>query len=535
MSLTGFARIFGEGAVLQRGKDIRVWGFAGSDEKISVSLAGSTYETVSGPDGRFDVTFPPMEKGGPYVLLATDPSGGVVKSNNIMIGDVLLISGQSNMEYPMENVRETYPSEWDNPNDPMLRSFKVTENGVFTDTLADVETGEWKSLDGDSIDAMSAVGYFTAKNLRMNEDVAVGLVDVSLGGAPIEAFMSRDMLEGYDRALNDAAPFTDEDYRRKVLSDNEKNANEWLSELDANDTGLAEHFEDGVKILEEGRMIAFPDFFSDTELAGFTGSVWIARTFDVPKKYAGKKAKLWFGIITDLDYCYVNGKLIGNTEFTYPSRRYKIPEGLTVEGENTVVFRIGVEKGYGKITPGRLLAVIYGDGVRTTDGFNEGYDGADHIIPLGGVWKYLIGYRSAPSRDQIFVNWKPTALFYGMLGPLAGFAIKAFVFYQGESNCGNNSEYADLTVRFVEGLRKLWSDDFYYICVQLPEFGSRMEEISYDGGVAWRGLMKAQEKVTDIPGAFLVRAYGTGELNDLHPQRKAPLGAMIAETIVCRG
>lgn len=531
MSQAAFARIFSDGAVLQRGKKINVWGFAEAGTALSVRLGDKVCNCRADADGRFDASFPPMEKGGPYVLCVTDGDKQAAESRDIMIGDVLLISGQSNMEYPMENVRESYPSEWDEPNDPLLRSFKVIENGVFTDTLPDVLTGEWKSLSKDSIDGMSAVGYFTAKQLRSKEDVAVGLVDISLGGAPLEAFMSRQMLEGYDEALNEARPFEDDDYREGVLSDNERYENEWLRDLDEGDRGLKEHFEDGRAILEKGSPIVLPDYFSDTELDAFCGSVWFARTFEVPEEYAARKAKLWFGIITDLDSCYVNGQFIGNTEFTYPSRRYEIPEGLLHAGTNTVVFRIGVEKGYGKVAPGRLLAVIFGDGVRTTDGYNEGFEGADHIISLGGLWKYIIGNKTKASRDQIFVNWKPTALFYGMLGPLAGFSIKAFVFYQGESNCRKYNEYADLTRRFVMGLRKLWDDDFYYVCIQLPEFGPRMEEITYDKGVAWRGLMKAQEEVVKIPGAFLVKAYGTGELNDLHPQRKAPLGRMIAEIL----
>ncbi len=532
MSEIRFARIFSDSAVLQRGKEIHIWGFTGKNETVTVEFAGKSCTCTADDNGRFDAQFPAMDKGGPYAVKAAAGTGESVTSSDIMIGDVLLISGQSNMELPMERVRETYPHEWDAPDDPMLRSFKVVENGVFGRKIPDVETGEWLTLGTDTIDAISAVGYFAAKHIRLNEDVAVGLVDVSLGGAPIEAFMSKEMLKGYDEALAEAAKYADDKLLKKTVSDNETNAAEWLRSLDAGDSGLKEHFEDGVKILESGREIAFPAFFSDTELKGFCGSIWIARTFTVPKEYAGKKATLWFGLITDLDSCYINGKFIGTTDYTYPSRRYEIPEGLITEGENTIVLRIGVEKGFGKITPGRLYGIVYGDGIRKTDGFIEWLEGPEYIEPLGGVWKYLIGNRCERSKDMIFVNWKPTALYNGMLSPLAGFPIKAFAFYQGESNCYEYEVYPDLTKRFIEGLRTLWRDDFAYICVQLPEFDSRMEEVSYDGGKAWRGLMEAQEKCTDIPGFYLVKAYGTGELNDLHPQRKEPIGEKIAATVI---
>ena len=531
MSTIRFARIFSDKAILQRGRDIRIWGYAACSDTVSVSLAGTTRTSVCDTDGRFDVTFAAMDKGGPYTLEAVSGDGCTVRSEDIMIGDVVLISGQSNMEFPMEMVRESYPDEWEGCEDPLFRTFKVEERAVFGGVLSDVETGEWKSLSEDTIDAFSAVGYFTAKHLRMNEDVAVGLVDITLGGAPIEAFMSEDMLEGYDDALSEARKFSDDVYRQKVLDDNEKNAAEWQESLYSNDIGVRDRYEDGEKILKEGRQIVFPEFFTDTELAGFIGSIWIARRFSVPDEYVGKKARLWFGTIVDFDHCYVNGTLIGSTDLTYPSRRYDIPEGLIRAGENTIVLRIGVERGYGRITPGKIYGIVYGDGVRTTDGFNERLEGCDHIEYLGGVWNYLEGNRCAPPPETVFVSWKPTALWNGMLGPLAGFAVRAFAFYQGESNCQNHEDYPELTRRFIDSMRRLWGYDLPYICVQLPEFCARMEEISYDGGKAWRGLMAAQAKCTGIPGFFLVRSYGTGELNDLHPQRKEPVGKMIAEVI----
>ena len=530
MSDLRFARVFTDGAVLQREKPIIIWGFADDGAEVTVSFAGKECKCTADENGRFDAKFPAMEKGGPYTLSAVDKTGGSVESSDIMIGDVIIISGQSNMEFPMIRVKETYPDEWNEPFDGMIRTFKVTENGVFGRSLPDVETGAWLAFSKDSIDDYSAVGYFTAKHIRRSEDVAVGLVNLTLGGVIIEAFMSEEMLEGFDEALAEADKFKDDEYRLKVLDDNEKNAAKWLADLDAGDAGIKEGYADGRKIMAEGRDIAIPDFFNDTELRGFVGSVWMARTFTVPKEYVGKKAMLWFGTITDLDFCYINGKLIGNTEYSYPPRRYSIPEGLITSGENTIVFRIGVEKGYGRITPGKLYGIIYGEGRRITDGFTEGFDGADHIEPIAGTWKYLIGNRCEPSKETVFVNWKPTALYNGMMAPLAGLSVKAFAFYQGESNCGKNHEYAKLTERFVSGIRKMWGD-IPYIYVQLPEFNTRMEENTFDHGEAWRGLMAAQEECRDIPGAYLVRAYGCGELNDIHPQRKEPIGKGIADII----
>lgn len=530
MSTIRFARIFTDNAVLQRNKPIPVWGFTDSRDEVTVSFCDSTLKCMPDENGRFDVTFPGADKGGPYTLLAYDTAGNSTESRDVMIGDVIIIGGQSNMEFPMSGVKETYPAEWEDAKDTRIRTFKVTENGVFTGPLPDVETGEWKVLADDTIDECSAVGYFTAKHLRMAEDVAVGIIDLTLGGVIIEAFMSPDMLEGFDDALAEAEKFKDDAYRLGVMSDTEKYEAKWIKDLDKSDIGVLRHFEDGGAIISEGRDIALPDFFSDTELRGFIGSVWIARKFEVPKEYAGKRAKLWFGAITDLDWCYINGKFIGYTDFCYPPRRYEIPEGLLTEGENTVVFRIGVEKGYGRVTPGKLYGVVFGEGVRTTDSFNENIEGADLIVPLLGTWKYVIGCRCEASKDQVFVNWKPTGLYHGMMAPLTGLSIRAYAYYQGESNCPMYKDYAELIRRFVRQIRMMWGD-IPFICVQLPEFNTRMEEISFDHGVGWRGIMAAQEECTSIPGYHLVRSYGWGELNDIHPQRKEPIGRMIADAI----
>ncbi len=531
MTGLSFARIFSDGVILQRNKQIHVWGFGIPKGKVTVTLAQSSQQCTVNDAGRFDAYLPAMDKGGPYTLEASHSDGGSISCSDVWIGDVIMVCGQSNMEFPMERVHETYPDEW-KKTDKKLRTFKVIENAVFGRTIKDVVTGQWKSLDPETIDPFSAVGYFTAKHLRLAEDVAVGIVDITMGGAPIEAFMSTQMLEGFDEALAEAAKFADDAYKAKILESNEKNAAKWLEDLDKGDAGINQHYEDGRQILKEGRSIVLPDFFSDTELDGFIGSLWIAKEFTVPSEYVGKAASLWFGTIVDFDSCYVNGEFIGNTEYTYPPRRYAIREGLIHEGVNTVVLRIGVEKGYGRITPGKIYGIVFGSGRRISDGFNERLEGVDHIEYLGGKWKYLVGNRCEASKDQVFVSWKPTALHYGMLEPLAGFAMKAFAFYQGESNCQRNFEYKALTGKFISGLRTLWNDDIPYICVQLPEFNARMEEISYDGGKAWRGLMEAQENCRDIPGFYLVRSYGTGELNDLHPQRKEPIGKMIADVIV---
>lgn len=549
-----FSRLISDGAILQRDKKIHIWGYAPEGEEVCVSIIPSeaSLKVTSDARGRFDAYFDKMDAGGPYTIRAELASGSSGNNDNediccvakdVYIGDVFVISGQSNMEFPMARVKDTYPEEWRKPGDRYIRTFKIIERGEFAGPLEDVETGEWVMLDADSIDDYSAVGYFLAVTLRnqnsKNETVPVGLINVSLGGAPIEAFMSSEMLEGFDEALIEADKFANDDFRNEVLRQNEINAESWHGALDESDIGLAEGWMDGKRIIREGTDYYVPEYFSDTELKGFIGSVWFAKEFDVPARYANQDAVLWFGTITDYDFCYINGEFIGTTPYCYPPRRYPIPAGLLKPGRNTVVFRICVEGGFGRITPGKLLGVIFGDGKRITDGFTEQLEGAEYIIGLSGVWKYLKGCGDGvtesinPPEPAVFVNWKPTALFNGMLAPVTNYPVKAFCFYQGETNCPRAFEYAALTRRQIEGYRKLWKDEkLPYLCVQLPNFNARVEESSYDSGTAWRNLQKAQEEVENIENAYLIKSFGYGENNDLHPQRKEPIGRALAQTIL---
>ena len=541
-----FTRLISDGAVLQRNKKIHIWGWGDAGKTVNVTIKNDMRSEGISADitsnGRFDAYFEAGCAGGPYTITAVSGDESISVSD-VYIGDVLVMSGQSNMEFPMSRVRDTYPSEWENPGDNLIRTFKVAENGVFDAPLEDAESGEWHAFNEKTIDDYSAVSYFCAKRLRQEENIAVGLIDISLGGAPIEAFLSSEMLAGFEGALNEANKFKDASYRESVLKKNEADANGWRQRLDSLDKGLWEGWESGRKIINTGNDFMLPGYFSDTELSGFIGSIWFARKFDVPKEYAKRSAWLWLGTITDYDFCYINGALIGSTPYCYPPRRYNIPEGLIKEGENTIVLRVCVEKGFGRFTPGKLYGVIFGAGRRITDGFNETIEGAEHVINLSGGWKYLKGCGNDKteepekkidrSADTVFINWKPTALFNGMLNPVTNFPVKAFCFYQGESNCGNADEYPLLVKRQAEGYRKLWGDDkLPYICVQLPNFDSRIEEATCDGGISWRSMQKAQEKCLEIHDAYLIRTYGYGEDNDLHPQQKEPVGQMIAEVVM---
>ena len=346
------------------------------------------------------------------------------------------------------------------------------------------------------------------------------------------------MLAAWPDDIRLAEKYADDAFLAEVKRTNEHNGSCWREEAANKDKGLSEKWyelTDGVDEVNGWKDIEIPSIFKEIpDLKGYIGSVWLWKEIDVPASLAGKEAVLWFGTMVDYDITYLNGEEIGRTEYLYPPRRYAIRKGLLKEGKNHICIRLGIETGRGRVTPGKLLAILTGSGKRICDGFNETVEGFDDVLDVSGTWKYKKGCSMEKVAPTDFFNWKPTALFNGMLNPCTNYPVKAVIWYQGESNAGRSSMYFDQLKSMTEGYRKLWKDDSLpVITVKLPEF----DDVTYepDGTdnirTDWSDMQKVQEACTAIPGVYLVETAGTGEINDLHPQRKKPLGDSIAEIV----
>ena len=226
----------------------------------------------------------------------------------------------------------------------------------------------------------------------------------------------------------------------------------------------------------------------------------------------------------------MNGEECGRTEYQYPPRRYPIREGLLHKGTNDITIKLYIETGKGRFTPGKVMAIFTGDVKRSTDGFNESIEGADQFVDLTGAWKYKKGCEMPVIDNMDFVNWKPTALFNGMVSPCGNYPVKALIWYQGESNAGRAAMYPEQFRIMVEGYRKLWNDDIPFITVKLPEFDDNTYEPDGTDNIRkdWSNMQAAEDDCGKIPGVYVADGVGTGELNDLHPQRKKELAERVA-------
>lgn len=465
---------------------------------------------------RFDIELEPTEAGGPYELRVRDARGEESRVANVMVGAVFFISGQSNIDVTMERCYDSYPEEVRSCTDPALRIFCIDVNADYHGPVRDVLSGSWKSAELNNILSFTAAGYFFARALKDMEDIPVGIIQASLGGSRITSWMSREMLEGdaaYQPLLSEMDRYADDGFMQEVLERNETAPAAWHMALDENDAGLFGHWE--ISFPEKAQSITVPCCFHDTELNGFIGTIWITKTFEVPGEMAGKSAGLWLGTMVDADTTWVNGVRVGETEYQYPPRKYRIPERVLRSGINRVTIRLTIENGEGRITPGKGY-FLYND---------------QGVIDLAGEWQYAIGAKAEekiPATD--FVNWKAGGLYNGMAAPCTAYPVNGIVWYQGEANTHEPYDYLDLTKRYVEGYRKLYREEVPYLYVQLPNC-----DVDVDNDWQWPALREKQRQAMEIPSSGMAVTMDLGEDNDLHPHGKKEIGrrlAFIAEYLV---
>lgn len=551
MSDLRLPRLLGDYAVLQRGKNIHIWGWDLPGRTVSIRLAEE--EAYSKPEknmeqgkipeqgrisdgkaqawhvrtdetGSFSALLPAKEAGGPYTLRVEDEAGERLERKHLLIGDVWYCSGQSNMELPMSWVAPYYEDEIKNCENLHIRSFKIVEHADFHGPLSEPLSGKWKPANPKNVLDFSACTYFFAKKRWEQTGVPVGILNVSLGGAKIEAFMSREMLEGYEDCLAEAERYAQDGWRKEQEEKNEQSTTEWYGRLQKEDAGIKGAWmqEDAwntnkESMWKEEARIDVPFFFRNTGYRGLCGSVWLARHFTVTKEMAAQDSVLCLGTMVDADEVYVNGSLVGCTAYQYPERRYPVKAGTLHAGENFLVIRLISEQGEGRITPGKPFCL------KTESG----------EIPLAGTFQARVGAVCEKRPPVDFINWRSTGLYNGMAAPCETFPIAGFLWYQGEANAHMPGvlTYADKLKRLIESYRKAWKDDgLPFLYVQLPNFEietyyGNEEERDSD----WGAMRLEQEKVLSLPGTGMVRTIGLGEDNDLHPHNKKDVGELLAD------
>ena len=523
-------QLFQSGMVLQRNKPIPVWGKADANEQVTISWNKKKYTTQADANGRWRIDLPKMKAGGPYTMEISTDTQHLPPITDIHIGDVWLLSGQSNIDVTIERVYPQYTDEIDRFDNNAVRLFRVQNETDTHGPKDDIRpTGiNWKPLTKENAWLFSAVGSFLGKRMQEKTGVAQGVIVNSWGGTPIEAWISADsLMTGYPMLIKKLAFYQNDNYvRAQMLANNEANKRweELLNKVDGTELYPLPSCQDSdwETINQNGWMWRG------------VGSVWLRQHIYIDKEHAGKPARLLLGTLFDQDITYLNGKEIGHTYYQYPPRRYDIPEGLLQEGDNVIAVRFINKYGAVHFIPNKPYLIAFGD-----DRFSQNPMPKD-VIPLSDIWKFHVGAEmpSCPSGDVSLQNI-PTTLYNAVLHPLAPYALAGVVWYQGESNTGNPKPYADYLKKMMGCWRDLWKDQTLPFCiVQLANHDGRQQtgfpqpltpqESPVNSG--WAALREAQRTVAKADAyAELACLIDLGEPVDIHPLRKKEAAERISQ------
>jgi len=500
-----------DGMVLQRDTNILIWGWADADEKITLSFNGKTHNTTADSDGKWKVMLSTSEAGGPYDMEINAVNQITLK--NILIGDVWICSGQSNMDLPMARVKDRYIDVIANSDNPSIRRFFVSKRYDFNTPQEDLQSGCWESANPESILRFTATGYFFAKALYEKYKVPIGLIHASVGGSPAQAWISEDALKAFPEHLETAAKFKDSTYLNQIISKDKTISDQWYNRLQQLDKGMAtgeKAWFDTTYEASNWATMDIPGYWADEDLGPVNGVVWFRKEIDVPASMTGKPARLLLGRIVDSDSTYVNGKFVGSVSYQYPPRKYDIPADLLKPGKNIITIRIVNNIGRGGFIPDKPYQL----------------SAEDQTIDLKGQWQYKLGATMEPLQSKTFIEWQPLGLYNGMIAPLRNYKIKGVIWYQGESNTGNPCEYQKLFPALIADWRQKWNQgDFPFLYVQLANFMQVNDQPSESN---WAELRQAQLKTLAIPNTAMAVTIDIGEWNDIHPLNKQDVGRRLA-------
>ncbi|NLP15547.1 MAG: sialate O-acetylesterase [Clostridiales bacterium] len=502
--------LISDGMVLQRDSEVMIWGKGVFEKEVRLSFLDEEYSTRVNKDGGWSIVLKNLKPGGPYdMVINHDNDEKIIK--DILVGDVWVLAGQSNMQIPISRTLDLFEEEVKDANYPEIRQFTVPMVYDFNKPIDELNGGNWIPVTPDTVYDFSAVGYFFSKKIYDKYNIPIGLLFTAIGGTPAEAWISEGSLMRFDRFREILTMCKDDSYVQGTIKSEQEYNDNWYSELYQKDEGLkdipwySEEYRDN-----DWREIQLPGSLRGTELEPIRGAIWLRKEIDLPEHMHGKEGKLILGTVIDADDTYINGVLIGNTGYLYPPRRYNIPKGLLKAGKNTITVRMIMTQNIGGFVDDMPYFIRVG---------NE-------QIPISGTWKYKVGCIIKPQAPTTFFQYKPIGVYNGMIYPLRNYSIRGVLWYQGESNTGHPYDYKELFETVINDWRKLWNNTnlpFYY--VQLPNHCPWRLEPEISG---WAQVREAQRQLLKLPNTGMAVIIDAGMYNDLHPWDKKTVGERLS-------
>ncbi|MBB5518996.1 sialate O-acetylesterase [Amphiplicatus metriothermophilus] len=501
-----FDAAFSDHMVLQQGAPIAVSGTAEPGAQVSVAIGGRTETARADEAGAWRVVFPPMQAGGPYEISARGADGDRRVLSDVLVGDVFLCSGQSNMAWPVSRALNPEAALAASAKDS-IRLLKIERASAVTPAKTLAGAPQWRVSGPESAADFSALCFFFGKRLSERYGAPIGLIDSSWGGSRIEAWISAERLA----ALPRLRPFLE---LLALYADDPRKAGEGFAALWT--AWWNKVFPDAPlpwTTDEAAGWPAAPDAKSSwkdwgaPELADHDGMVWFAKTFVLSEAQAAQDAVLFLGGVDEVDMTWLNGAFIGGMFGWGDERRYEVPAEALRAGENELFVNVYSSwAGAGMYGPDEKMRLVFPDG---------------SSIPLAEGWRYRkVSAAAAGAPPQ--APWQSinglSGLYNAMIAPLGEMRLKGVLWYQGESNTGEPETYETLLRLMINDWRAQFGADLPFLVVQLPAFGAAPSEPAESG---WAGLRDAQRRaVADDPLADLVVAIDLGDPHELHPPNK---------------
>ncbi len=497
--------IFSDGMVLQRNEKVVISGVTKPTYPVRLTFLGKLYESISNSHGNFSIELDKLDPGGPHQMeIVADE---IITIKDILIGDVWVLGGQSNMELPLNRTQDLFAREIKEINQPFIRQFIVPQEYDFHAPKKSFSSGNWINATQNDVMNFSAVGYFFAQKIHEKYGVPIGLIYSAVGGTPIEAWISEKTLRQFNRYDDLLDQNKDDSYVHSMIQNDENRNNLWYQHLNEKDQGLQEKWYEDVFRPLDWNEFEVPNSWQGTELENIRGSVWFTKEFEVTTTIESNEALLKLGTIVDADDTYINGTCIGTTGYRYPPRRYTVPGGLLRPGKNTITVRVISTQTTGEFIKGMPYQLIV----------------KDKEINLEGTWKYKLGALTESLQPQTFFRNYPAGLYNGMIAPLSNYRINGILWYQGESNTAQPHGYNTLFNQLVSDWRKNWNQgEIPFLFTQLANLDTG------DSNNNWAVLREEQRKGLSVPHTAMAVTIDIGEYNDLHPQDKKTLGARLA-------
>ena len=497
--------------VLQRDANLNIWGWATKGEKVTLTFNHKKYTTTTDTEGKWLIKLPKTPAGGPYTI--DIKASNEIHLTNVLFGDVWLCSGQSNMVLNMERVKEKYPDEIASVNFPEIRNFFIPTISDVSKVHDDLPPGKWVEANPANVLTFGAASYFFAKEIYLKHHIPIGIINSSVGGTPIEAWISEEGLKEFPDLLSQTTKYKDTAFIKSLMS-KPAPARAPRIETDKGLTGPVKWF-DPAYTPKGWHNYFIPGYWQDQGIKGLNGVVWFRKEIDIPAPLAGMPAKLFMGRIVDADQVYVNGSLVGNITYQYPPRRYEVKAGILKEGKNTIVVRVTNTAGKGGFVPDKPYFLSVGN----------------TNIDLKGEWQYKVGDVFLPTsldNNPAIVSQQniPTGLYNPMIAPFINYAIKGIVWYQGETNSGRPVEYGKLLPALVNDWRNKFNNpSLPFLFVQLPGYMD-MQYLPSESN--WALLRESQFKTLSLPNTAMAVAIDCGEWNDIHPLNKKTVGERLS-------